>query len=87
MNYNIIEMFEGSVGNVLENSEFDNMFGDFYSGDEVELVEYFDFSSGELFLNKSNGYRGEGCYEGIFVRDGKKYYIDIINEGVVCEIE
>ena len=87
MNYNIIELFEGNVGNVLKSKEFDNMFGNIICGDEVELVEYFDFSNGELFLNKSNGYRGYGCYEVVFVKNNKKYYIDIINEGVVCELE
>lgn len=87
MNYSIIELFDGNVGNVLKSREFNNMFGDFVCGNEIELVEYFDFSGGELFLNKSNGYRGYGCYEGVFVKDNKKYYVDIVNEGIVCDVE
>ena len=40
-----------------------------------------------IVLNKSDGYRGIGCYEGIVIKNEKSYYIDIVSEGIVCELE
>jgi len=51
----------------------------------VEIGE-FDFSGCEVMLVKSEGYRGVGCYDGLVVKDGVNYYIDIVSEGVVFKI-
>lgn len=83
---NVIDLFDGNVGIVMSKSKFNNKFGEFESGEEIEMIEYFNFDDGELFLSKGNGYRGVGCYEGVFVKGNEKYYVDVINEGVVCKL-
>lgn len=50
-------------------------------------IDEFDFSNCEVVLNRKDGYRGFGCYEGIVIKNEKCYYIDIIDEGIVSELE
>ena len=86
-NINFFELFDGNVGKVLSEDDFNKKFGEFYSGEYVSDIERFDFSNCEIVLNKSDGYRGFGCYEGIVIKNEKSYYIDIVSEGIVCELE
>lgn len=85
--YNVYELFDGEVGNVMNENEFNKKFGKFNGGEDICDIESFDFENSEIYLCKVDGYRGEGCYDGIVVKDGKSYFLDIVSEGVVCELE
>ena len=84
----IINLFEGKVGNVMDENDFESKYGvsdEFdFEGDVICDIDEFDFSDCEYIdLNKSDGYRGVGCYEGIVKKNNELYYLDIINDGVV----
>jgi hypothetical protein len=84
----IIDLFEGKVGNVMDENDFESKYGvsdEFdFEGDVICDINEFDFDNCEYIdLNKSDGYRGVGCYEGIVKKNNKLYYLDIINDGVV----
>lgn len=79
---NVMDLFSGNV----EGCEFINEFDLELDDEEGVEIEEFDFSGCEIKLVKSDGYRGVGCYEGLVVKNGVSYYIDIVNEGVVYRI-
>ena len=56
--------------------------------DEWDLEVFFDGKSLDKFEGFwSDGYRGEGNYDGVY-RDGDKlFYVDVINDGVVMSLE
>jgi hypothetical protein len=83
----VFELINGEVGIVLSENEFNKKFGNVYCGNIVSDIKDFDFSNCEMFLCESEGYRGFGCYEGIVIKDEKSYYLDIVNDGIVCELE
>lgn len=79
---NVLDLFNGDV----EGCEFINEFDLELDSSEGIDIEDFDFSGCEIKLVKSDGYRGLGCYDGLVVKDGVSYYIDIVNEGVLFKI-
>ena len=89
---NVGDLFNGNVeGCEFINEEYVNNILDMefdlvYDGMEGVEIKDFDFSGCEVMLVKSEGYRGEGCYDGLVVKDGVSYYIDIVSEGVVFKI-
>ena len=88
-NYSCLELFDGVVGNVMSDDEFDEKYGIFeidFGVDVVCEVSEFDFDGVEYIdLSRGDGYRGEGCYEGIVKKNNKLYYFDIMSDGVVYE--
>ena len=55
-----------------------------YKIGEVYEIEEFEFD-GVVKLVRGDGYRGNGCYEGVMMKEGKYYYIDVVN-GEVEEV-
>ena len=89
---NVVDLFDGNVeGCKFINEDYlsnilDMGFDLVFDGMEGVEIEEFDFSGCEVMLVKSEGYRGVGCYDGLVVKDGENYYIDIVSEGVVFKI-
>ena len=57
--------------------------------DEWDLEVFFD---GSKSLDKfegfwSDGYRGEGNYDGLYIDGNDLFYVDVINDGVVIKLE
>lgn len=58
-----------------------------FVGDVVDGIDEFEFDEKDLVLFLGDGYRGECCYNGVVKKDGKWFWLDIMNEYVVCELE
>lgn len=105
MLFDIMDMIDGKVGNVVEVGNIDGMKvgefefvlsdkcfdGDFEVkgmevGDVVGECEEFECEVSELLFVRSDGYRGECCYDGYVVRGDKLYWMDLVGDGVVCEM-
>ena len=56
--------------------------------DEWDLEEFFDGKSLDKFEGFwSNGYRGEGNYDGLYIDGNDVFYVDVVNDGVVYKLE
>jgi len=56
--------------------------------DEWDLEVFFDGKSIDRFEGFwSNGYRGEGNYDGLYIDGNDVFYVDVVNDGVVYKLE
>lgn len=83
------DLFNGKIGNVMTETEFEMKYGFFEiddGEDAVCTIEEFDFDGCDVIdLNKGEGYRGEGCYEAIVRKNGKMYFVSVVSEGCLYE--
>ena len=55
--------------------------------DEWDLEVFFEGKDEENFVGFwDEGYRGEGNYDGLYFEGDEKYYVDVINDGVVINL-
>jgi len=91
------DLLDGKIGKVVdEGNRGDFDCGDdewvvvegkkLYVGKEVCDIDEFDFNGGEVVLFKGDGYRGVCCYNGVVKKDGKWYWLDIMNDYMVYEL-
>ena len=56
--------------------------------EEEDGIDEFGIKDDDkLLLVKGDGYRGVCCYEGILVRDGEWYCLDVMNEYMVYKLD
>jgi hypothetical protein len=77
------DLFNGEV----EGCKFIEEFDVDLDGEGGVDINDFDFSGCEVMLVKSEGYRGVGCYEGMVVKEGVRYYMDIVGDGEIFKIK
>ena len=87
---NVLNMFNGNVDcvklNEVEIKKYDYIFENDLVSLEGVSIDEFNFDGGELILFGGEGYRGFGYYEGVFKKNGKLFYIDVVNDGCVFEV-
>lgn len=84
MKVSLMGLFDNEYGfDEIEYEEIERLidFENYEFGEVYDIVE-FEFD-GVVKMVRSDGYRGNGCYEGVMLKDGKYYYIDVCN----CEVE
>lgn len=88
-----LNLFNGKVGKVVEEEIVWNECEVVWNGKKYDVgdcvgdIEELNLDEcEEVILNKSDGYRGNGCYEGIVTKDGKLFVLDIINDFLYYEL-
>jgi len=87
-NINVIDLFENKFNFELVDVSVINEIMENYEFGEVYSIDEFDFEGCDVKLVKGESYRGVGCYEGLVEKNGKKYFIDVMNgeiENIVFE--
>jgi hypothetical protein len=50
-------------------------------------IEEFECDPKNVYLvDSEDGYRGDGCYFGVALKDGNLYWLDVVGEGMVYEV-
>jgi hypothetical protein len=83
-------IYEGDEDDEISWGEEGNVYYDgkkLYVGKELCGIDEFVFDEKDLVLIRSEGYRGECCYEGMVKKDDKWYWLDIVSEYMVYEME
>lgn len=81
-NMSVIDLFDNvNDFELIDVTVMNEMIND-YRFENVVNVEGFDFDNSNVKMVKSDGYRGNGCYEGLIEKDGKLFYIDVMNDEI-----
>jgi hypothetical protein len=92
------KMFDGEVGKIGKITEADGEIKlddiEYDCGDDVwDLEVFFEHGPGKklglegcIFEVDDSGYRGTGCYDGVYGDEDGTWYIDVLNEGVVINL-
>lgn len=91
------DLFNGEIGEVVEGSDWDEenecIVIDGVKYDEMweceeDIDKFLDKNGVDgLKMFRSGGYRGDGCYSGFMVVNGKKYSLDVMNDYKVYELK
>jgi len=58
-----------------------------FVGECVGGIDEFEFDEEKLVLFRGDGYRGVECYNGVVEKDGKWFWLDVVNDYLVYELE
>lgn len=92
----LTDLLEGNVGEVREGSDWDEESGCAnYNGKQwvvgedkgVDIDEFFETRDINNVVLYKDEYRGDDCYSGWYEEDGTTYWLDVVGEYVVFEME